>query len=136
MPCWLKPKRCVMLWEVDIQPKGPDRERDRVCDEYHLLTHSTQAAETLARTAHGYLLEGDLTRSQVERLVAELLVDPLVETGRVTELTTAAATSPTHVVTVLLKPGVMDPVALSVVDAAQDLGLAVADVRTFRRYYF
>ena len=37
--------------------------------------------------------------------------------------------------TVLFKPGVMDPTALSVVDAARDLGVAVESVRTFRRYY-
>src|SRR5262249_15063308 len=37
--------------------------------------------------------------------------------------------------TVLLKPGVMDPQALSIVDAAHDLGLDVVSVRGFRRYY-
>src|SRR5262249_25940580 len=37
--------------------------------------------------------------------------------------------------TVLLKPGVMDPVAQSVVEAAGDLGVPVTSVRTFRRYY-
>ena len=34
----------------------------------------------------------------------------------------------------LLKPGVMDPVAESVLAAARDLGLEVRGVRTFRRY--
>jgi phosphoribosylformylglycinamidine synthase subunit PurSL len=37
--------------------------------------------------------------------------------------------------TVLPKPGVMDPVALSVIDAACDLGLSLQGVRTFRRFY-
>src|SRR5262249_33436451 len=79
---------------------------------------------------------GDLTRPQVERLMAELLVDPLAESGQVTELTSTGNAPSSSAVTVLLKPGVMDPVALSVIDAAHDLGLAVEDVRTFRRYYF
>ena len=39
-------------------------------------------------------------------------------------------------VTVLFKPGVMDPAALSVIDAANDLGITLQSVRTFRRYYF
>ena len=38
--------------------------------------------------------------------------------------------------TVLPKPGVMDPVAQSVLAAAQDLGISLDAVRTFRRYFF
>src|SRR5207249_1606170 len=37
--------------------------------------------------------------------------------------------------TVLLKPGVMDPAAQSVLAAAQDLGIRLESVRTFRRYF-
>src|SRR5205814_1049890 len=37
--------------------------------------------------------------------------------------------------TVLLKPGVMDPAALSVVEAARDMGLSLESVRSFRRYF-
>jgi phosphoribosylformylglycinamidine synthase len=123
-----------MLWEVEIRPKGPDAERDRVGDEYDLLTHGRDGRGLVARTARGYLLEGELMREQAERLTVELLVDPLAEAGRVGTLDGQGAGTPAA--TVLLKPGVMDPVALSVVDAARDLGLAVASVRTFRRYFF
>jgi phosphoribosylformylglycinamidine synthase len=123
-----------MLWEVEIQPKGHDAERDRVAEEYDLLTHSHGGQGLVGRTARGYLLEGELTREQVERLTAELLVDPLAESGRIGALGELADGK--GAATVLLKPGVMDPVALSVVDAARDLGLAVASVRTFRRYVF
>ena len=28
-----------MLWEVEIRPLGRDAERERVCDEFDLLTH-------------------------------------------------------------------------------------------------
>ena len=35
----------------------------------------------------------------------------------------------------LLKPGVMDPVAQSVLEAARDLGIRLDSVRTFRRYF-
>src|SRR5437016_3468934 len=97
-----------MLWEVEIQAKGRDLERDRVCEEFNLLTHGVQkgdcpledrledrgtvpflkqrASELIARTARGYLLQGNLERAQAEQLVHELLVDPLVETGRITLL--------------------------------------------------
>jgi phosphoribosylformylglycinamidine synthase len=122
-----------MLWEVEIQPKGHDADRDRVCEEYDLLTHGRDGAGLVTRSARGYLLEGDLSREQAGRLADELLLDALVETGTVGALNEHSA--PDIVATVLLKPGVMDPVALSVVDAARDLGIPVASVRTFRRYF-
>src|SRR5262249_6960814 len=40
-----------------------------------------------------------------------------------------------HAFTVLLKPGVMDPVSESVKKAARDLRVKVDEVRTFRRYF-
>src|SRR5262249_7325657 len=69
-------------------------------------------------------------------LAAELLVDPLVETPRIENLDVKdPSRAARDNVTVLLKPGVMDPVAQSVTDAANDLGIPVESVRTFRRYY-
>jgi phosphoribosylformylglycinamidine synthase subunit PurSL len=125
-----------MLWEVEISPIGPDPERSRVCEEYELLTHTGQCQELVARSARGYLLEGNLDRRQVERLADELLVDPLAETARLTDLGRVDSQPlDTGACTVLLKPGVMDPVALSVADTARELGVPVDSVRTFRRYY-
>jgi phosphoribosylformylglycinamidine synthase subunit PurSL len=122
-----------MLWEIEIQPRGRDRERERVAEEYNLLTHSHDGAQWIQRTARGFLLEGDLPREQAERLANELLVDPLVEMGQLGELN--ALDGADRVATVLLKPGVMDPTALSILDAARDLGVRVESVRSFRRYY-
>jgi phosphoribosylformylglycinamidine synthase II len=130
-----------MLWEVEITAKGHDRERDRVCEEFKLLTHTDRATELIARTARGYLLQGNLQRAEIERLMRELLVDPLAETGRISgpEVHNGKPDSsfrdPDRGVTVLLKPGVMDPAAMSVASAARDLGIPVDTVRTFRRYY-
>jgi phosphoribosylformylglycinamidine synthase len=121
-----------MLWEVEILPKRHDPERDRVADEFELFTHLHRGHELIARTSRGYLLEGDLSRQQVEQLTAELLVDPLVESGRISELN---APHEPALATVLLKPGVMDPVALSVAEAAGNLGIRIDSVRSFRRYY-
>ncbi len=112
-----------MLWEIEIQPKGDDAERRRVVEEYDLLTHTRHGAELIAATARGYLIEGEVSRPQAKRLADELLVDPLIETGRLGTLNEHVR--PDHVATVLLKPGVMDPTALSVVEAARDLGIHV-----------
>ncbi|HMF11102.1 MAG TPA: phosphoribosylformylglycinamidine synthase, partial [Gemmataceae bacterium] len=121
-----------MLWEVEILPKLHDPERDRVAAEFDIFTHSQRGRELIARTSRGYLLEGELSREDVARLTDELLVDPLVESAKIGPLN---APGESALATVLPKPGVMDPVALSVVEAARDLGIRVDSVRTFRRYY-
>ncbi|MFO0880385.1 MAG: phosphoribosylformylglycinamidine synthase subunit PurL [Gemmataceae bacterium] len=122
-----------MLWEFEIRPREHDGERARVAEEYDLLTHSHDGQRLVASTARGYLVEGNLSRAQAETLLREILLDPLVETARLGQLNEHA--SPDHLATVLYQPGVMDPVALSVVEAAGNLGLAVEGVRTFRRYF-
>jgi phosphoribosylformylglycinamidine synthase len=122
-----------MLWEIEVRPTGADLERDRVAEEYDLLTHSSEGKRLVTATARGFLIEGDLDRSAAERLASELLVDKLVESGRLGALNEHISAD--QLATVLLKPGVMDPAALSVIDAARDLGLAVESVRTFRRYF-
>ncbi len=122
-----------MLWEIEILPKGEDIERRRVAEEYALLTHSNHGTELITGTARGYLIEGEVSQPDAKRLAEELLVDPLVETGRIGTLNEHL--HPDHRATVLLKPGVMDPTSLSVVEAARDLGIRVDQVRTFRRYF-
>ncbi len=121
-----------MLWEVEIHPLGRDGERDRVCDEFDLLTSSKRGADLVTATSRGYLLDGHLGAPDVEQLCDELLIDRLVERAEVRELGTPLDRAST---TVLLKPGVTDNVADSVTAAATDLGFAVEQARTFRRYY-
>jgi phosphoribosylformylglycinamidine synthase len=122
-----------MLWEIEIRPAGPDPELARVREEYDLLTHGRDGAQLVTGAGRGYLLEGDFGRDQAEMLLRELLVDALAEGGRLGLLNEGAGGD--RLATVLLKPGVMDPAALSIVEAARDLGVAVQSVRSFRRYY-
>jgi phosphoribosylformylglycinamidine synthase len=122
-----------MLWEIEVRPRGDDAERHRVGEEFHLLTHTHLGDSLVTGTAQGYLVEGDLTRRQAERLARELLTDPVAQAGRVCALNEPDGAVP--VATVLLKPGVMDPVAMSVLETARGLGLPVESVRTFRRYF-
>src|SRR5271155_2484125 len=120
-----------MLWEIEIRSKDHDAESARVGDEYDLLTHAHDGKNLITHSARGYLLEGTLSRAEAQRLADELLVDTVAETGRLGALNELNGTD--HLATVLYKPGVMDPTALSVVDAAHDLGVPVDSVRTFRR---
>src|SRR5262249_30341603 len=68
-------------------------------------------------------------------LMNELLVDPLVEGGVCNPIPLPHDFPPGALHwTVLLKPGVMDPTAESVLNAARDMGVPLESVRTFRRY--
>src|SRR6516164_3634081 len=125
-----------MLWEITIHPKDEDnQESHRLREEYNLLTHSTLGNELIGGNAHGYLVEGAVTERQVRRLMEELLVDALTDNCTLKRLGNAGdRPNGNGTVPVLLKPGVMDPVAQSVLDAAGDIGIHLDSVSTFRRY--
>ncbi len=123
-----------MLWEIEITPIGPDVERARVAQEYDLLTQSARGCELIERATRGFLLQGELNSDQADHLLEKLLLDPLVEEAGLQSIESPRPLEQAAL-TVLPKPGVMDPVALSVVDAARDLGLTLQAVRTFRRFY-
>jgi len=131
----------VTLWQVDIYPAAgrPDLAGRRVAADAadlglgdHLTIHA----------AYGYLLQGELTREQVELLARELLSDPIVERTIVAPVgdpalaqsppEAAASACPVHV---LPKPGVMDPVAISVRQAIADFHLRADEARTFRKVW-
>jgi phosphoribosylformylglycinamidine synthase len=125
-----------MLWEIDIHPgKGqPDRAAERVAAaarEFGL------AANLHVKTARGFLLEGDsLDRPAVERLARELLADVVVERAAVRRVGDPEVNGTDPCVTVLLKPGVMDPVAQSALAAAADLEIRPSAAATLRKYWF
>ncbi len=127
-----------MLWEVEVIPidSAHDVELHRVEGEYALLGYPMPPQGHLLRgTARGYLLEGDVTFGQAGRLMNELFTDPLVEGAACNPIPPPKNGIPSGAEwTVLLKPGVMDPVAESVLNAAADLGIHVLSARTFRRY--
>jgi len=131
-----------MLWEVEILPKHHDPESERVNQEVALLTHDQRENRCIELASRGYLLEGIFPRDTAERLLKELLLDPIAESGRVGELNSLPLVDRSGqngrlqaLATVLLKPGVTDPVSESVELAARDLGIELFSVRTFRRYY-
>jgi phosphoribosylformylglycinamidine synthase len=127
-----------MLWEVEIRPLGRDAERERICDEFDLLTHGSRAADLVKASARGFLFEGNIDEAQAQKLLNDLILDPVVEGAALDQIGSSQSeirNPKSEIVTVLLKPGVMDPVAESVLDAARDLGTPLEAVRTFRRYF-
>jgi phosphoribosylformylglycinamidine synthase II len=128
-----------MLWEIDIHPAEgqPDRAGERVAAAARELGLADNLQVAAAR---GFLIQGtSLDQPSIERLANELLVDSVVERptiGTVGAATLAATRSGARqCVTVLLKPGVMDPVAQSALTAAADLGIHPEALATLRKYW-
>ena len=105
-----------MLWEVDVSLTDPAT--DHAAGE--LVTAARQLGLTgctAARTAAGWLVEGNVSRADVERIARVLLADPVTETFTAAEIGAAGLTAafdglPT-VVHVLPRPGVTDPAGLT-----------------------
>lgn len=140
-----------MLWEVDIYPRQGLRDlaAERVAADAADLGIASHLA---VRAAQGYLIQAPIDREQVQRVVGELLADRVVERFTVVAFGDAdkAATggrdsegatngrgfmADEKVVHVLLKPGVMDPVAQSVTSALADFGIRAEAVRTLKKYW-
>jgi phosphoribosylformylglycinamidine synthase len=134
-----------MLWEVDVL--SVDAANDHAARAVVKGAADLGiAACTAARTVNGWLIEGDLSRSDIERVAASLLADPVTERFAILELSDdqPAGSDPAGhppgdglplVVHVLPKPGVTDPAAQSVLEAMRLLGLEAAAVRSVRKYW-
>ncbi len=126
-----------MLWEVDIYPA--EGRPDLGAGEVAATAAELHLADDLAViSARGYLIQGELDRAQVEQIADELLADRVVERTVVAPagdpLLTELPDERTHWIHVLPKPGVMDPVAQSAMEAIADFGFRAEAVRTFRKY--
>ena len=132
-----------MLWEIDLYPRQERADQDaaQVADDASDLGIAEQLS---IRSARGFLVEGpDLTAEQVETLSKELFADTLVEHAVAAKIGDPQLAAPPETVNgaagslihVLLKPGVMDPVAQSAEEAARDFGISVDAIRTLRKYW-
>lgn len=128
------------LWQISIRPL-PGRSAPEHRAVVHaldllnpLLRHQFDAAVPPITTERGYLLRGEIDANAAEAIARELLIDPLLEEATIGPLESGRISSST--MTILKRPGVMDPVALSAREAARDLGFDVDQVWTFRRHGF
>ncbi len=123
-----------IIWYIEITPAPgePDHLGERL---------SREAAELglggpwTIRASRGFLVEGDLSATDVYRAGVEILSDPVVEAVEVRPAHAAGGDDGgSSLVHVLPKPGVTDPEAESASRLLCDLGYAVANIRTIRTY--
>lgn len=129
-----------MLWEVEIRPAKDqaDREAQRVL---HEARHLPAASIEDVASGRSFLIQTDRAQHDVEQAATRLLIDPLVETMSVRQVTGSppvenrSAVNGRRLINVLFKPGVTDNVAQSTKAALAELGLAVDAVSTCRKYW-
>ncbi len=128
-----------MLWEIDIYPVSADADRTGL-ELAHAAAHLGLAGNLQVHSARGYLLEGLADEDQANSLAQRLLADPVTDRVvigliRSPHLNESPGAETPLLVHVLPKPAVMDPVALSVIQAARELGFPLQAVRTFKKYW-
>jgi phosphoribosylformylglycinamidine synthase len=127
-------------WRIEVFRRAEidDPEANQLVRDVHELG---LARLSRARSARGYLLPPDLSRATVDAIVRELLADPVLDAPRISA-PRAQPETPARVQRILVarKPGVMDPVALTVQRALHRTGLVPAArregflVTTFRAW--
>ena len=127
-----------MLWEVDVSladAAGDHAARALVAGAAELgLAGCGQA-----RTAAAWLVEGNFTRDDIDRIARQVLADPVTETFvadavDAPRLHAGLPGLPT-VIHVLPRPGVTDPAGQSAAAAVGLLGLEPGAVRSMRKYW-
>jgi len=132
-----------MLWEIDCHPRDGSVD----CETASVKAEAVEIGITdplEIHSARGFLIESpSLDADQVERLARELFADPLVDQticAPIGDPSLNACGFAGTLLQVLLKPGVMDPVAQSAETAARDLatsigGFSIDAIRTLRKYW-
>ena len=131
-----------MLWEIEIHPAAhlTDREAERVRSQCQALGAATIRE---VRSARSFLIEGQISPEQIEKIASGFLVDTVVETHKLVNQSVPANRTPNSelrtqnsLLNVLYKPGVTDNVADSIRYALVDLGYTLSAVRTCQKYWF
>jgi len=123
-----------MVWEIEV--RLTDHARDVHGQEVlRQIRDLGIRSVTTVESARLFYLDTAAPAKDVERLASELLTDPVVERYRLAD-GKRKGKDPRPTVVVRRKPGVMDPVATSTLQAIADMGIQARRCRTARKYYF
>ena len=123
-----------MLWQIEValKPGQVDPVGQAVKSEAEAIGVAGLDDVQYVRV---FVIECELARKDVERIAARLLADPVVDRYAIGEPVLDENRSGLHVVQVVRKPGVMDPVEASTLKGIVDMGLRASAVRTVRKYH-
>jgi len=130
-----------MIWEVEIAGRLNKGGVERIREDFRLLSGGTEPAGLVDLATRGWLVEGDIDAEAATKLAETMLVDRVAQIYRIAPIagewchSTGEWSQESPRTTVLYKPGVMDPAAMSVAEHARGLGFDVKAVRSLRRYY-
>lgn len=124
----------MQAWRIEVLVR--ESEPDPAGMSAHRALERQGLEPASVRSRRGFLLGPSLTDEQVRSFARAALADPVLETFVVHAPGAVSPLSPSGVrrVSVLLRPGVTDPVAHSVQKALSDSGLPVVDVATYKAY--
>lgn len=126
------------LWQVEIRPA--EGQPDSLGIQAETAARELGICDALeVHGTHGFLVQGSLDANSAVKMAREYLADPIaqrVQTSLVGDPKLSNYSGQAkQLVHVLLKPGVMDPVAQSTLQMLKGLGFAADEVRTFRKYW-
>jgi len=123
-----------LLWQIDVALK-PERNDP----EGQAVKHEAEGIGVTGiddiRYVRVFVIECELDREQIDRVASQLLADPVVEQYAIGEPVLDEDGDNVHIVQVVRKPGVMDPVEASTLKGIADMGLEATAVRTARKYH-
>ena len=88
-----------------------------------------------ARLVQVYVIDSDFSRADVERIAQQVLADQLIYQYSIDKPFEFFSSSKSSIVSIFFKPGVMDPVEASALQAIKDMGCNAKAVRTGRKYH-
>ncbi|MFA5794668.1 MAG: phosphoribosylformylglycinamidine synthase subunit PurL [Candidatus Brocadiia bacterium] len=88
-----------------------------------------------ARFVQVYVVDAELAKAEVDTICKKVLADPIIYQYKIDGQFEYFDSKNSAIITVFLKPGVMDPVEASALQAIKDLGYNVRAVKTGRKYH-
>ncbi len=124
--------RTTLPWQIDAALKPDQTDPVGLAVKHEAEAIGVGGIDDV-RYVRVFVIEGELSRGEIDRVASQLLADPVVDRYAVNEplLDEAGA----QIVQVVRKPGVMDPVEASTLKGIADMGLRASAVRTARKYY-
>lgn len=122
------------LWQIEVFPKSEAVDPAGRSALFTLREFGVKSVRQI-RSTQLFIIQAAADRATIEQAARDLLADPVTEDWSIVSPTDKSARrNGVGVIEVHPRPGVMDPVAASAKAALGELGVAVASIRTARRY--